>query len=339
MANESRTFAIAAVALVFIFLIATTLFTFFENRERPEDQRLTYFQVVYWGIVTLSTVGYGDITPVSDAGKAISMFFILFGLSIYVFVIGGIASLIIDKGLKESKGLKKCSYKGHVVILGMNDVVEEAIRQLVHGRRQVAVVVETGEDVDRANRLDAYPVLGDPTQPESLENANLASADTVLINLQDDSKTIIAALACRKVNRSVRIVASIRERQLIELIRESGVESVVSPQSFTGRMLASSVFEPDVIDFVDDVTSGLEGADLREFKVSGSPIAGGKVGDALINLRRETGTVLVGLVKAKEGGKEITNPDDDLQIDPEDKVILLGYEDQFQKAMRFLKGR
>lgn len=340
MNQESKTLLSAAAALLVIFIAATALFTFFENRHRrskdPPLEEVTLFKSAYWGIVTLSTVGYGDISAYSVEGKIITIFLIIVGLTVYVSVISKFGSFIIGRGLKEAKGLKKCEYENHVVVLGMNDIIEEAIRQLSHGECKIAAVVETSEDVDRAVMLGVFPILGDPTQPDSLEMANVGKADTVLINLQDDSKTILAALACRKVTKSIKVVASIKQRQLIELVKESGVESVISPEALTGRMLASAVFEPHVIDFVDDVTSGVEGADLREFNVRGTSIAGSRVGDALTSLRRATGALIVGLVRLDGIAQEITNPGDDEIIGEGDKVILLGYEDQFNKVRNFL---
>ncbi len=336
MARDNRRVYLAALALLAIFLISTTLFTYFENQARAQGEELTYFDSVYWGVVTLSTVGYGDISAVSPGGRSISMVFILIGLGIYVFTIGGIASLILGRVLEESKGLKECKYRKHIVILGMDDVVEEAVKQLIHGGMEVAVVVESQESVERTNRLEAFPILGDPTSTESLEMANLGDAETVIINVGDDSKTIMAALACRKVNKSIHVVASIKERQLIELVKESGVESVISPQALTGRMLASSVFEPKVIDFVDDVTSGLEGADLREFGVRNGPLEGEMVGKVLPLLRQKTGTTLVALAKKNHPENRIANPPDEELIEAGDRVILLGYEDQLKRAEEFL---
>jgi voltage-gated potassium channel len=321
-----------------IFLISTTLFRYFENQVREDAAKLTYLRSAYWAIVTLSTVGYGDEAPETDGGVVIAVFLIVIGLSIYVSVVSRFGSFIIGRSLKEAKGLTECKYENHVVVLGMNDVAEEAIRQLAHANREVAIVVESSEEVDRASRIGAFPVLGDPTQPDSLEMANLGEASTVIINLEDDSRTILAALACRKVSRNTRVVASIRQRELIELVRESGVESVISPEALTGRMLASAVFEPNVIDLVDDITSGVEGADLREFPVKGTPLAGSTVGESLISLRRRTGVLLVGLVKEGRKPSQIANPADEERMEGDDRVILLGLEEQFKEVSRFLRG-
>jgi len=338
MNEERKSLLYPVVALLLIFFLSTVSFTYFENRGRPPSERITLFQSAYWAIVTLSTVGYGDVTPKSAAGRAISIFLIIVGLSIYVSVISKFGSFLIGRSLKEAKGLKNCEYEGHVVVLGMNDVVEEAIRQLLHGHKDVAVITETQEGIDRALRIGAFPILGDPTHTESLEMANVTKAATVIINLQDDSKTILAALACRRASKSAKIVASIKERQLIELVRESGVENVISPEALTGRMLASAVSEPHVLDFVDDVTSEVEGADLREFPIENTPLVGKKVGEALTSLRQETGTLLVGLVRMDERAKQISNPSDDEVMGEKDRIILLGYEDQFRKVDEYLKG-
>jgi voltage-gated potassium channel len=337
MNPETKSLLLSALGLAIILLVSAAIFQYYENLGIPDgEEKYTFLDTVYWTIVTLSTVGYGDIHPTRMETEVLSIFLIVLGLSIYVYVITQFGSFIVGRSLKEAKGMKKCDYENHVVVLGINDVTEESIRQLLHSDRKVAAVVESSEDVDRTVRLGAFPVLGDPTQPGSLEMANLGKADTVLINLQDDSRTILAALACRKVAKSARIVASIKQRDLIELVRESGVESVISPQSLTGRMLASAVFEPDVIDFVDDVTSGLEGCDLREFPAR-SPVSGKTVGEALRHLRERTGALLVALVK-KEGGKEMTNPPDDMLIEDGDKLILLGYPEQFEKVKGLLGG-
>lgn len=334
MDRDTNILLMAGTALLAIFLISTTLFIHFENRYLEKnglEKRYEYLDAGYWAVVTLATVGYGDIAPRSDAGKAISIFLIIIGLSIYVSVISRFGAFIIGRSIKEARGLGKCEFENHVVLLGMNDVLEEAVKQLSHAKKDIAVVVEDSEDVDRASRLGTYPVLGNPADTMSLEMANIAKADAILINLQDDSKTILATLACRKISKSVRVVAVIRQRELIELVKESGVESVLSPQALTGRMLASAVFEPDIIDFIDDITSGIEGADLREFDSREIKVAGSKVGEALLSLRRRSGTLLVGLVKVGQGARRVLYPGDEDVIEEGDRVILLGYEEQFGK--------
>jgi len=335
MNPATRGFLIASLLLVVIFFGSSTLFWFFENqyrsRQEPPGPRLSLFESAYWAVVTLSTVGYGDISAQSGPGKIITIFLIVVGLSIYVSVFGMVGSILVERGLKGAKGLKKCKYEGHVVVLGMNDVVEEAIRQLLHAGQKIAVVVENSEGVDRALRLGVFPVLGDPTQPESIQDANAQKAKTILINLRDDSRTILAALACRKVNKSAKIVASIRQRQLVELVKESGVQNVISPEALTGRMLASAVDEPHVIDFVDDITSEVEGADLREVAMRDTDLVGLTVGQALERLRKSTGLMIVGLVKAGEPPRTISNPSDSEVIQQDDALILLGYDQQFQK--------
>ena len=334
MNRESQILLMAGSALLAIFVISTTLFMYFENRyyeEEGVEKRYDVLRAAYWAVVTLATVGYGDIAPRSSAGIVVSIFLIIIGMSIYVSVISRFGSVIVGRSLREARGLGKCEYENHVVLLGMNDVLEEAARQLSHAGKDLAIIVEESEDVDRASRLGAFPILGNPADTASLEMANLDKADTVLINLQDDSKTILATLACRKIDRSVRVVAIIRQRELIELVKESGVESVLSPQSLTGRMLASAVFEPDIIDFVDDITSGIEGADLREFDSKELKVSGSKVGEALYELRKQAGTLIVGLVKVGRETRKVMYPSDEELIEEDDKVILLGYQDQFEK--------
>jgi len=334
MDRDTEILLMAGTALLAIFAISTTLFMHFENRHLEKEgleNRYEYLDAGYWAVVTLATVGYGDIAPRSVEGKVISIFLIIIGLSIYVSVISRFGSFIIGRSIKEARGLGKCEYENHVVLLGMNDVLEEAVKQLSHANKDIAVVVEDSEDVDRASRLGTYPVLGNPADTTSLEMANTARADAILINLQDDSKTILATLACRKISKSVRVVAVIRQRELIELVKESGVESVLSPQALTGRMLASAVFEPDIIDFVDDITSGIEGADLREFDPGEIKVAGSNVGEALFELRRRSGTLLVGLVKIGQSSRRVMYPGDEEVIEEGDRVILLGYEEQFRK--------
>ena len=341
MNKATRGFLLASFLLLIIFLGSSTLFMLFENRYRarqhPPEPRLSLFESAYWAVVTLSTVGYGDISAQSTVGKIITIFLIVVGLSIYVSVFGMAGSLLVERGLKGAKGLKKCKYEEHVVVLGMNDIVEEAIRQLLHAGEKITVVVENSEDVDRALRLGAFPILGNPSQLESIRDANTQKAKTILINLMDDSRTILAALACRKVNKSAKIVASIRQRQLVELVKESGVQNVISPEALTGRMLASAVDEPHVIDFVDDITSELAGADLREIAIRGTYLDGLKVGEALNKIRKDTGLLLVALVKAGAPPRTISNPDDEERLEPDDSVILLGYDEQFKKLRDHLR--
>ncbi len=334
------------VALLGILaLVSGVLFALFEKQ--PIGQSF------YWALITLTTVGYGDVRPTEPPAKILSIILACFGILLYGYIGALIMFVVMDTSLSGVFGMHNCNYKDHFVICGWTSLSDVVLSELLTDKRQIAVITEDQDDIlaikMRGDPKNVLPIFGDPSKNEVLEQANIDSALVVILSMDDDSKNLITALHIKELNPKARIIVKTNRVELKKTMKIAGVTYVVTPDVMAGRMIASAAFEPEVAHFIEDVTSATDvgGFDLRQYPLSERHL--GTISELSASLRKNTNTTLVALARKKkiEGAREerwevYPNPDGADKVKLGDFVILLGNDEQFNKAKDFfgtMQGR
>jgi len=246
--------------LIFVILFGSIAFSYFEKRE--------IWDAVYWVIVTVTTVGYGDFYPETTGGRITFVLVALGGIGTIAYVIEQLVSFSTKSALKKLFGTGAVKMKQHTIIVGWNTKAEEAVKELNSVNEAFLVV---GSELNHTE-LDAQEIphiSGDPTKSETLDRCGIEAAKTMMIPLENDSDTIMIALAARKLNPGIKIVATCETREHIEMMRGAGIDHIISYAEISGRLLAHSVTEPVVVNFIMDATTSVVGFDLKQIKVGG----------------------------------------------------------------------
>ncbi|UCE75414.1 MAG: potassium channel protein [Methanomassiliicoccales archaeon] len=302
---------------------------------------------LYWAAITMTTVGYGDVPIQSDGGKIVSVVLACFGILLYGYLGAMIMAIVMESSLSGVFGMNKVKYKDHFVICGWTSLSDVVLSELVTEKRQVAVITEEQDDIIIIKRMGdpkyVFPIYGDPSKSDILEQANIHEASVVILCMADDSKNLITALHIKELNPRARIIVRTTRAELKKTMKIAGVTYVVTPDVMAGRLIASAAFEPEVANFIEDVTSATDvgGFDLQQYTITQDRAA--TVGALSKSLREKTKTTLVaiGRKRIKEGSLEerwevIPNPDDEVKVQPGNIVILLGNDEQFKKVKDFL---
>jgi voltage-gated potassium channel len=221
---------------------------------------------VYWVIVTITTVGYGDYTPKTVGGRVTFVLVALGGIGTIAYVFEQLVSFSTKTQLKRLFGSGSLKMKGHVIIVGWNAKVEEAIKELKIENQEFLVV---GSDLDQTalNAQGIAHVSGDPTKSETLERCSIKDAKTLMIMLDNDSETIMTALSARGRNPDIEIVATCEAQEHKEMMQGAGINHIISDAEISGRLLAHAVTEPIVTEFIVLATSAVEGFNVNQLKV------------------------------------------------------------------------
>ena len=202
----------------------------------------------YYVVVTIATVGYGDITPVTTEAKLFSLSVILLGTGAFTVAVGALIGPAIESRMAAAFGTMTASelslLEDHVVVLGYGDVTESFLERI----DEEADLVVVTENADAASRLagEGVEVLtDDPTDESVLRDARVDAASGVAVAGDDDAENVLAVLAARNVNPDVRIVTVANEETHVRKLDAVGADEIIDLRAIGGRLLGESVLESE----------------------------------------------------------------------------------------------
>lgn len=248
------------VAVASLAIVVAALFSHIEE--------VDFYTAIYWAVITMSTIGYGDITPATPAGKAVAMFSAVVGISAFTALVSLIAEHFISASLRRMMGMHRVKYEDHYVVIGGGNsaitCLEELKSAMEKGEAEeapIVVVVLSEEEKRRLDNMGVEVLVGDPGVKETLRRANVEGARYVIVALNDDSKAVFTTLLIKSLSRAKVFVEAMLPENA-ELIRQAGADRVILGRAIAGRLLASSVFEPEVVDVVEDLTTSFGNYDI-----------------------------------------------------------------------------
>ncbi len=277
---------------------------------------------LYWALVTMATVGYGDVVPHTPIGRLIACLTIVAGIASFTAMVSIAAGRIVERAERRRMGYIRYRGKRHILVVGWSPAAEAAVRELrARGYRGDIVVVTDKPlvQIREAHIPGLTIVRGDCTRRETLLRANVREANMVVVAVDDDAKAVLVVLLVRSLNPKVKIVAEALHPESVELLHRAGADIVVATRYLGGRMLASALLEPGVAMIMEGFAAAAGEHRLWIRELPGEPLAGKKYIDALIELRKRGMT----LVAIRRRGELIPNPDDDMVIQPDDILIAV----------------
>ena len=227
----------------------------------------TWTDAFYYVVITIATVGYGDIAPETMEAKWFSLSVIVLGVGAFTTAIGALIVPAIEKRMANAFGNMTPSgltiLEDHVLVLGYSDITESVLDEIADEREVVVVTTDTDRAADLDDR-DVNVLTADPTDEERLRDASIDLASGVVVATRDDAADVLAILAAKTANPEIRIVAAANDPRHVHKLEEVGADVVISPMAIGGRMLGRSVidgtspeslFEDDESGDVDDSRS------------------------------------------------------------------------------------
>jgi len=293
----------------------------------------------YLTAATVTTVGYGDLVPVTQEGRIFTIFLMIFGVGIVLYASWNIIGLLVEEEISEILGMVRMQkrireMKGHVVVCGFGAVGRRAVEVLRNSGVKDIVVVEKDPAVAEEVSLMDIPVIkGDATLESVLSQANVENAMAFLAALNDDPQNLLAAMTVKDLNEEINIIARAKMPETRKKMERVGVNRVVSPELTGGTKMARAILHPGVADFMHMLIedTGIE-IGVEEVKVlEDDKLAGKTIGEA--EIRSKTGVTVMGVKKEKLK----IHPRSDTKIEAGDVLIIIGEEGQLERFNKEFK--
>jgi voltage-gated potassium channel len=287
---------VARRLLLAVLVLAVTVVIVYADRGGYHDNAngsVSFLDALYYATVTLSTTGYGDIVPYSDAARLANIFLVTPLRVIFLIILVGTTLEVLTERTREQYRLKRwrSTLREHVVIVGFGTKGRSAARTLIHRgipQNRIVVVDPSARVVEAAAAEGFVGVTGDGTRNDVLLRAEVGRARQIVIAAQRDDTAVLVTLTARQLNKGAHIVASVREEENAPLLRQSGADAVITSSSAAGRLLGLSMLSPSVGQVMDDLITYGSGLDLIERPVTGPEVgkAPREIADLVVTVKR-----------------------------------------------------
>ena len=289
-------------------------------------ERWSFFDALYMTVTTLSTVGYGEIHPLSRLGRIYDMCLILAGMGFLIYIITSMARVVVEGEIRKALGRRKLlkhlkRLKDHYIICGFGRIGEIISRQLKERGVPYVIIDNRPENLARLEESGDFFVTGDATREEVLQEAGIDRARGLVAVVSTDADNVYIVLTARSLNPNLYIVARAEETGAEKKLLRAGADRVESPYEMGGRKMAHAILRPTVTTFMELAMTEGEDWSLEEIRVKeGSLLAGVALKDS--GLRQKLDLILVAIKRA--GGEMLFNPTLETRIEAEDTLIALG---------------
>ncbi|WP_154655346.1 potassium channel family protein [Maridesulfovibrio hydrothermalis] len=323
--------SILFVAALVGYSAVILLIYYFESANESSNIK-TLFDAFWYSLVTLTTVGYGDLYPTSIAGKMISMTMVLGSLGILGLFIGKLTEYIQALAERRKMGFDGTDFSNHVIIVGWNEFSEDVLTQLVHAGKKVCVITDNKDHIDfiyeNFKKEQVFVVYSDMNCRECLKKANASEAVSLMPNFGDDAKNLVFVLNAKKYHPHLSFVVTIDNGELKETFTSAGVSFAVCRNDISSKIVASYIFEPSVARFNEDLLSSAadnKDYDIQQYYVKeGIKYAGMTYGAVFDDLKNTFNVLAIG-VSRSNGQEQVLNklPDSSFEVKSGDYIIVL----------------
>ena len=322
----------ALLALVMALLLGTIGFHLIEGWPIVDS--------LYVTVQTLTTVGYGDLTPRDGTGRLFAVIIMLVGAGGVALAVSTIVQSVVQSELVLTFGQRRRSRKmsklrDHFIICGSGRVGSHLIRDILRTNDSFVVIEKDQQRAAEFSQRGVNVIVSDATLEETLRDAGAERARGLAACLPDDADNVYVVLTARDLNPHLRIVARAAEEQAEAKLLRAGANHVVAPTIIGGHRMAIALMKPAVSEFMDSITANELGLGFEQVEVDAvSPLVGQELRSTKI--RSELDVVIVSI--RRQDGEVIFNPAGEARIESGDILIAIGRAESLMKLNALARG-
>jgi voltage-gated potassium channel len=308
-----------------LLLISTAGYMIIEN--------YTFFEALYMTVITVGTVGYMEVHPLSVAGRVFTIFIILINIGAFTFFVTYLTRYLLDgefirtyKQMKMDNAIQQL--RNHVIVCGFGRNGTECAQVLHNNNIPFVVLEEKNALPDDLPFTIAYFMKGDATKDETLKEAGIDHARAIIATMPIDADNLFTVLTARQLNPNITIISRASHDSSVSKLKIAGANNVIMPDKIGGAQMATLVLNPDVQEMISLMAS----RNNKQFKLV-EMVATRKVSLGELSLWNNTECTLLAV---KNGNEYILNPGPSFIISGGERLILMGSEEQIEKAKQLL---
>ena len=330
-----RALVIACVLLIIVLTVGTLGFMYI-------NESYSFVDSIYMTVITLSTVGFSEVHPLTPAGKIFTILLIFSSFGMFGYILSTITRFILDgvfrRNLKDYRVNRKIEkLNNHVIVCGYGRNGRQAIHELLEHGEQVVIIDKSESAIEsiRENPNLMY-LQGTAHQEDVLEKAGVKQAKALITAIPNDADNVYVALTARELNPKLRIISRSSNTQSDSKLKRAGADNVIMPDRIGGQRMAKLVVQPDVVEFLDFILLQ-SSKEVKLEEVSCEDLASCFEGKSIreLNVRDKSGANIMGLKDAQ--GKYVYNPSPEIKLTKDAQLFVLGNPTQIDSLKKLLR--
>lgn len=295
----------------------------------------TFVDALYMTVITVSTVGFGEVNQLTDAGKIFTSLLILSSLVVLGYFVSILTQKLVHTQMSffYARGNRKNRLKkmeNHVIVVGYGRNGKQVVSELTTLGTKLIVVDENHDLVVNNMGQPVRFIEGDATVDEVLIKAGIKSAISLITTLPNDADNLYVVLTARSLKHDLKIISRASSESSEKKLRMAGVDSVVMPERVGGAHMATLIAQPDIVEFLDHLSMRSDTpSQLMEIMCNELPADLVNKPIKEIKIRELSGANIIGMKTAT--GDIIVNPTPDIKLMPHSKLFVLGTNDQIKR--------
>lgn len=336
---ELYTLALLSSAVIFF---GSTIMFVYEGPIGANDKVNSYFDAVYWALITISTVGYGDIVPITPEGKFVTLILIMNG-----FLVIAVSTSIVTTGLSERmESIKQNRVENevkkldsYIIICGYNAMSINLIHELQRVRQKFLVIDNNEDKIKKAKEKNLLALKGDATNMDFLESIVLKKkARTIIALTEDDATNFSIVLGSRTLNSDITIITLVNTSEVENKLKLAGADFILNPNQINAFVASEYIGQPVAFEAIDGILLNEDiSAEVDEMEIiSGMNIVGKSINSIEFE---EYNLTLIGVINSANNNEFVFNPTNhEYMINEKDIFILIGYKQSLADLKKdFLK--
>jgi voltage-gated potassium channel len=293
----------------------------------------SWLDALFMTVTTITTIGYGEVKPLSAAGRVFTMIVAFVGIGSLFYTFSVVMEYLVAQRIADTAGRRRMARRieelsGHVVVAGLGRVGRQATQELQEAGTPF-VIVDPSEAAGRIAEERSYLLLpGDATEDAVLERAGIHRARGLIVTTANDATNMYIVLSARVLNPALHIVTRAVDDTSVPKLMRAGANRAISPYAIGGHRLAHLILSPTVVDFFETaLRRGNEALNIEDVAVNReSPIAGKMLDD--LDIRQATGATVLAILREES---PVVNPPGTFTLQSGDRLLALGTREQLTR--------
>lgn len=332
MSEAKNKLKVSALLCILVILIGTVGYSYLEEWSLLES--------LYMTVITVSTIGYGEIKPLDPAGRIFTLFLIIFGVGNVAYLVGQLTRAMVEGSLQKILGRRKLEtlikkMRDHYVLCGYGRIGRMIANEISAKNLPVLVIENNPTILDQLEKDGRIYIRGDASDDDNLIAAGISKAVGLISAVSSDADNLYIVLSARGLNPDLFILSRASEEKSIRKLKGAGADQVISPYLIGARKMAQTILRPAVADFLESTVHAGKGMDLAMEEMLVTPES--KIKDVTLlesNIRRDLDLIVIAIKTAD--GKMMFNPSAQARINVGDTLIAIGQRENMDRLIKML---